>query len=238
MKNVPLYKTIADEIKLDIRNQKYLKGSLIPTEASLCKVFSVSRVTIRKAIDILVNDQYIEKRQGSGSRVIYSPPKNIIHRSEKIVPFFEEMKNNGIIPSAQVIKFEMANADNYIQSRMNLKSNEAVYYFERIMFGNDKPLCIEKGYMPVNYFPDLSVMVLAKSRLKYIEEKNYTIDYTHQLIRAISADQKLSTYLNTDFAAPLLEINHITFDNDGRVLDCISTIYNSENYQPQFIRSS
>ena len=53
-----------------IMNKTYVSGSLLPSEKQLMEIYSVSRETIRKALNLLINNGYIQKQQGKGSIVL------------------------------------------------------------------------------------------------------------------------------------------------------------------------
>ncbi len=65
-----LYQIVAQKIKSDILEGKYPVGSLLPTEIQLEEMFQVSKVTVRKAVQILSDEGYVVKKSGKGTRVI------------------------------------------------------------------------------------------------------------------------------------------------------------------------
>ena len=69
MTSEPLYKSIYYELKKKIEDGLYSKDDYLPTENKLSKKYNVSRVTIRQAIQMLVEDGYVQKKQGSGTHV-------------------------------------------------------------------------------------------------------------------------------------------------------------------------
>ena len=75
------YEAVAQAIKTDIENGVYTEGQAIPTEELLTAQYDVTRQTIRKALALLVEDDLIIKRQGSGSVV---RPKRLNPRTGKI----------------------------------------------------------------------------------------------------------------------------------------------------------
>ena len=70
MEKLPAYKKCYNKLKSDIDNNVYPIGSYLPTEDELGKMFSVSRTTVRHAIDLLVKDKRIKVKQGAGTQVI------------------------------------------------------------------------------------------------------------------------------------------------------------------------
>lgn len=85
MSKLPAYKIVYNKLKSDIDNDVYPIGSFLPTESELEKIFSVSRTTIRHAIDLLVKDRKIQVRQGAGTQVVKI--------TESELPFFSKFHN-------------------------------------------------------------------------------------------------------------------------------------------------
>ena len=236
-KNLPLYITIADELIYKIEQEEFKKGETLPTEAKLCKIYAVSRVTIRQAINLLVQKEYIKKIQGSGSHVIFSRKTTILNRSSKIISFSDEMRMLKHTPSAKVITFQMIIADKTLRDELNINEGDSLYFYERILMGDEYPYCLEQGYLPTNKFLDFNITHLKNSKLRYIEkEKHIDIAYSHQIVHAILSNEHLSKILNIDEHKPLLNMTHITYDNNGEPIEKTSIICDSTVYPAHFIK--
>ncbi|MCY1151508.1 MAG: GntR family transcriptional regulator [Sphaerochaetaceae bacterium] len=66
-----MYKKIFIDVKLDIENGKYLYGDMLPSEREFVEKYGVDRTTVRKAFELLVKENYVEKQPGKGSFVSY-----------------------------------------------------------------------------------------------------------------------------------------------------------------------
>ena len=66
-RNRVLYLEVADQLKEDIFSGKYPVGSMLPTETELEEMFGVSKITVRKAIELLAADEYVQKKSGKGT---------------------------------------------------------------------------------------------------------------------------------------------------------------------------
>jgi len=64
---MPLYQQLKEEIKGKITDNTFPYGSKIPTETELSEIFQVSRITVRRAIQELCQENYLVKKQGKGS---------------------------------------------------------------------------------------------------------------------------------------------------------------------------
>lgn len=233
----PLYKTIAQELIDLIEDETYTKGDVLPTEAKLSEKFNVSRVTIRQAIQILVELEYVRKIQGSGSHVIYSKRNAQMDRSARIISFSEEMRSIGKIPFAKIISFEMIKANANLAHDLALDIDEPLFLYERVLYGDDFPYCYERGYMPIRYFSDFTLTHLVQSKINYIENiKDYKIDYSHQVVQAILATAELQDQLRVDFNTPLVKVNHVTYNDENVPLEKTVVIFDSIVYQAHFIK--
>lgn len=233
----PLYKTVAQELISLIEDEIYIKGDLLPTEAKLCEKFNVSRVTIRQAIQILVDLEFVKKIQGSGSHVTYSKRNSQMDRSAKIISFSEEMRSIGKTPFTNIISFEMIKANASLAKELALELDEPVFLYERVLYGDDFPYCFERGYMPIRYFNDFTLSHLAQSKINYIETiKNYKIDYSHQVVQAILATAELQEHLRVDVNTPLVKVNHVTYNDENLPLEKTVVIFDSTVYQAHFIK--
>ncbi|MGO2083289.1 GntR family transcriptional regulator [Vagococcus sp.] len=235
--NLPLYQTIANTLTKQIIEGTFKANDKLPTEEKLCKNFNVSRVTIRQALAILVEKRIVEKKQGSGTRIIYSEKTETINKSLKIKSFHDDMIELGKIPSSKVKKFELREADKRIASLLQIEEEELVFYYERILLGDSFPCSFETGYLPLKPYPDFSIEHLNLSKFNYIENiKKEVIDYSHQNVDAILASKKEVDYLDVREGSPLVKINLITYLDTGKPLDYVSITFNPANYHAHFVK--
>ena len=97
--NKPKYQVIADEIKNKIISKEFQVGSLLPTEKDFQHRYSVSRYTIRQAMELLVADGYINKRKGSGSYVSYEFLNSETNHNAKKIGLIVTYLSDYIFPS-------------------------------------------------------------------------------------------------------------------------------------------
>ena len=85
-----LYRDVADKIKEDIMSGHYPVGSFLPTETELEAAFNVSKITVRKAIELLAADEYVEKRSGRGTTVLSNRPYNKLSKGTTFSQLLEK----------------------------------------------------------------------------------------------------------------------------------------------------
>lgn len=86
-KEETLYLMIANRLKDSIINGTYPLGIMIPTEKELGKIFDVSKITIRKAVEELAYENYVEKRPGRGTKVMSNRPYNCLKKKKHLQMF-------------------------------------------------------------------------------------------------------------------------------------------------------
>lgn len=85
-----LYLDVADKIRRDIFSGHYPVGSLLPTESEFEEIFSVSKITVRKAIELLAEEELVEKRSGKGTTVLSDRPYNKLSKSTSFTQYLEK----------------------------------------------------------------------------------------------------------------------------------------------------
>lgn len=234
----PLYVCIARNLSSSIEDGQFKRGDKLPTELQLTKQFHVSRVTVRQAIQILAEKGYIKKVQGSGSHVIYSPSRFQLDRSAQIQSYSEELKQFGQTPQYSVLIYELVNTPTVICNKLELLSGDIrSYYYERVVSNENGPFVFERGYMPFQYFPSLTVQHLESSKTDYIEHvAHITVDHSHQVLRAVMSDGRAMKLLNLKESKPLMEDEHITFSTEGKAVFYTSSLFDTDIYQANFVK--
>ena len=119
------YLDIKKDLLDKILSGVYQQGSIIPNEYELAEIFNVSRPTIRKAVQILVDEGYLEKRKKRGT--IVCDPTIRQEFAQVIQTFNKEVKEKGLTPSTKVLTFKQEKAEEEVRQKLNLKETEKVY---------------------------------------------------------------------------------------------------------------
>lgn len=163
------YKAIYEDMRNRIEGGEYQVGDLIPDELTMCRRFNCSRMTVKKAYDILVNEGYIYRRQGQGSFVL----SHSLQHEQKIE--IQERNLTGFSGSTQgegqskILRFQLIFASEEIAQHLNIRPNDPVYDILRVRLLNERPYVIEQTYMPPSVIPGLTRDILEGSVYEYIE---------------------------------------------------------------------
>ena len=163
-----IYKSIAERLRLRLNSSDFNIGSPIPGEKALAQEFGVARMTIRKAVDLLVEWGLVVRRQGSGTYVAH---KDIHHETSNLTGLAEVLRKQGKEVISHVLVFEVMPAPPAIASQLRIQINERIYFSRRVRYVDGKPLMLEDSYMPVKLFRNLSLVHLEGSKFDYIEKE-------------------------------------------------------------------
>jgi len=224
-----LYRDICDKLVEYIKYQELDDGDAIPSENELVKLYSVSRITIRKAIHVLTEKGLLYSVRGKGT---YVGNKNKIpHAMYRGLSFSEEMYEQKIAYVNKIVEFKVQAAGEKYAKTLNLHPDDLIYNIKRIRVVGGKHMTFEETYIPVNLFPRLAYEHLERSIYKYIEaECGMKIDHSFEEVLPILPTDRICSLLQCDKANPLIKVNICSFLSDGRVFEYTRKYCNSNDY--------
>ena len=204
------YISISDEIRERIKSGYYPVDKMMPDELSLCKEFNCSRMTMKRALDILASEGMIYRKRGHGTFIIQSSIQNhnINVISDQTVGLSNLMKDQKIV--SKVIEFNIQFPSEVIAKNLSISMNTPVYHIIRLRIVEDEPYVLEETYMPSNLIPDINEEVLNHSIYNHIENTlNLKIGGAHRKIRAAKSNKLDQKYLHCGEHDPILEVEQI-----------------------------
>ncbi|MGX7264366.1 GntR family transcriptional regulator [Enterococcus crotali] len=140
-----LYLDVAEQIKADIMNGTYPVGSLLPTEAELEQLFDVSKITVRRAIELLSSEELVEKKSGKGTTILSNRPYN---KLSKAGTFTEYLNDSGQKVAKKILKLETVTlaSDSPIYSCLGAKAVKV----SRLYTLEDQPYIYFNYYLPTS----------------------------------------------------------------------------------------
>ena len=158
-KTTALYKTIYASLKEDIVKGRLKAGSLLPTEAELCKLYSASRSTVRKALAMLSEDNLIEARQGRGTVILgretVADDFGYLSLKRNTAVTTRLSKESGDETSAQKAAVDIVQAGPEVAKALGLKPESQVYRLQRLKFAGGKVAAYVTSYLNPELVPGL-----------------------------------------------------------------------------------
>lgn len=209
---IPLHRQISDWLKQEIESGALTSDEKLPSENELSKKFDVSRVTVRRALQTLENEQLIYRCQGLGSFVT----DQRTHQSFSILnDFTEELEGSGMEASSKLISFEQVDISEQkdLLSYLDIKNKKIAVQLERVRMGDGEPIAYDITWMPIFYGQLIEGYNLEETTIFKILEDEFDIPIQKGCYRieAAMADDKLAKHLNIDPQTPLLLMNRISY---------------------------
>lgn len=229
MEKIPAYKKVAQEIESRICSGTYVEKQKLPSEYDLADEFDVSRLTVRKAIDSLIDRNMLFKRTGKGTYVM-KPSEKVQSGKEGLVGFTESARLYGKSSQTSVLLFEeTASIPETVLQAMQMKEGDELYLVKRLRCFDDDPMTIENLFVQKKLLKGLSKNQLEGSLFSLIEE-TVDIAYSHQEVEAILATGEMAQLLKVKKNAPILKVISITYSANAIPLIYDTSYYRGDKY--------
>jgi GntR family frlABCD operon transcriptional regulator len=214
-----LYEQMMQHLRVAIRTGQYVPGQRLPSDSELCQQFGVSRITSRRAVQELVNEGILERKQGKGTFVSY--PKIAI-RVMALDGFqgFSKMRDGD--SKVRVLRKEQRGATNKEAAMLNIHAGDPVYELMRVLEVDGLPISLDRSIYDINRLPGF---------LDYIEDNTSTYEvmanrYGRNNIRvtkeitATLARPDEAHHLHCNTGDTLFLVAKTTYDKDDRPNHC------------------
>ena len=216
----PLYQQVLEDLKSHITSGHYGSGDKIPSEAELSEMYSVSRVTVRRAIEELVGEGYLTSRQGKGTFVNPRKISRKIVQSGHIKSFTEICADNGMVADAHFLeRFVIPTSEEH--QRLFGEDCKELVYVSRVRTADGVPIMVENDYFDRETYgfmleEDLEGVSIFDTVLKRTGNKPQSI--TVNTIEISLASIKLARDLDVNAGDPLFFESTFILDQDGKPL--------------------
>ncbi|OFK24145.1 GntR family transcriptional regulator [Olsenella sp. HMSC062G07] len=212
-----LYAQIEHDLRQRIISGDLSIGEKIPTEIELCEKYSVSRITVRRAIQNLVDEGILYRLRGRGTFV--SAPKREIRKGMKSHFGYHAFSENGPTPCRFLEKRLLA-ADEKLARKLDIGVGEEVQLVKRLMFEDNLPIGIDEVYIPVSVIPDFLDAIREDVHLYELLEDHYTIQVGVEEIKidVTIAREDEAKLLSCISGAPLFLLDKTMCAKDGTLV--------------------
>ncbi|EPY2307890.1 trehalose operon repressor [Clostridium sporogenes] len=189
------YLTIYNEISNKIENNKIQSGEKLSSENEMMKEYNVSRDTIRKALNLLESNGYIQKVKGKGSFVI--DINKFDFPVSGLTSFKELSTKMGVESNTLVKELKLMKPDNFLMKQLNLSKNDDVWKVIRVREINNKKIILDKDFFNKKYVPLLTKDICENSIYEYLEnELGLKISFAKKEITVQQATEEDKSYLD------------------------------------------
>jgi DNA-binding GntR family transcriptional regulator len=212
-----LYFQLYEILKKKIESNEWLVGSQIPTEDELCKMFSVSRATVRTAVLELVRQGYLKRQQGKGTFI----HKNYVSEGLTMLTNFRELLyEEGLNFTTNVLARTVMMPIDGLDVKLDIPKDKHVIYIKRLRSIDNEPVLLQETYIPYHICPLLLEEDIEHQSLFELFEKKYGIKITRVKnyieIASLHSDEKQLVNLPENSQAILL--NQYFYSGDTLVM--------------------
>ncbi|WP_217705317.1 GntR family transcriptional regulator [Peristeroidobacter soli] len=221
---LPLYQQLQRKLRLAIENRVLGADDALPPERDLAEELNVSRITVRKAIDGLVEEGLLIRKQGSGTFVTNRVEKNFA----KLTSFSEDMRARGRKPRS--VWLDRAAGAVTPGESLTLRSSPGtpVYRFSRIRYADDAPMALEYATVLADCLP--SVESVETSLYEALERTGNRPVRALQRLRAVLLTAEQAQLLKAQEKDAGLLVERVGFLKDGRAVEFSQSFYRGDIY--------
>lgn len=223
---IPLYFQIAQKIEKAVLDGTLPAGSRVENEVSLGDRLGLSRPTIRRAIQDLVDKGLLVRRRGIGTQVVHGQ----VTRGVDLTSLYEDLTRSGKKPSTTMLTYKVVAADAKISEHLGVPTGSEVLYLQRVRSADGVPVSIMENWLPGD-FTDITEADLNEHGLyQILRGRGVTIRVAKQKIGARKSSTQESEILKLDKNSALLTMDRTAYDNSGRAIEFGHHCYRPDLY--------
>ena len=225
---LPAYLQIHDQIKKEIDEEVWQSGQRLPSERDLAETFQVSRMTLRQAITLLVEEGVLERRVGSGTFVAST---RVQEKMRGTTSFTEIMKSQGKTPSSQLISYRRTLPSKQEVEKLGINKTENIIRMERVRYADKLPVVYEVASIPEKFIKNFNKEEITSHFFQTLQEHGYKIGKSQQTIYARLAKEKIAHYLGIPRGHAILALTQVSYFEDGTAFEYVKSQYVGERFE-------
>lgn len=215
--------------QLEDRIAAMAPGQPLPAERDLAAELGVARMTLRRAVDTLVADGRLLRRQGAGTFVA---PAKVAQRLSA-TSFSEDMRARGLRPGATTVSAAHSPAGVVVASVLGIRPTSPVLHVKRLRLADDVPMALEDLHVPCDLVPGLTGQDLENRSFYELLHERYGLSV---VAGTQTAEPTLTTpedaaLLGVEPGAPAFLFERTSRLGDGRVAEFVRSVYRGDRYR-------
>ena len=226
---VPRYYQVYVVLQQRIRDGEWSADAAMPTEQEFAARFGVSRVTIRKALNMLEEEKLILRQQGRGTFAL--PPARGNPRAD-FSGFLESVVDVEKRTRVRVLQFDAVALPNDVAELLECPPGARGLKIVRVRSDNDTPFSFSTCYVPAPEAELLTQQALGnRTVLSTLSAAGVVPATAEQRLGATVADVDVARHLKIDVSAPLITLTRVVRSEDGRPIELIRAFYRPDKYE-------
>lgn len=226
----PMYFQIQTQLLNQIKSGQLRPGDALPGEEELTRIYGVSRMTSRQALQSLTAQGLAYRQKGRGTFVLQPKvEKDIAH----LLGFSAEMRTLGFKVSSRVLEKGSTAAPPEIAMRLHIEPGASALHLRRLRLADDEPVAIEEVWLSQNQFPGIEKIDFGRHSLYETLREQYgiRIGSADEVIEARSASRQEAELLAIAPKSSLLVISRTLLSTDGKPVEAGLSLYRGDRYR-------
>jgi DNA-binding GntR family transcriptional regulator len=221
----PLYHQLAEAIEHAITDGTLPAGSRLENEVLLAENHGLSRPTVRRAVQELVDKGLLVRKRGVGTQVIQSH----VRRSVELTSLYDDLARGGEAPTTEVLSLARIPAPADIAEELDLTAGTEVVAVRRLRRTRGEPLAVLTNYLPGRFEPTWEDLA-ERGLYQYLRSRGVHLRVAHQRIGARLARADEAHLLDEPPRSALLTMQRTAFDDQGVVVEHGRHVYRASRY--------
>ncbi|MDB6002989.1 MAG: transcriptional regulator, GntR family [Rhizobacter sp.] len=221
----PLYFQLAQAIESAITGGALSPGSRLENEVLLAQRYGLSRPTVRRAVQELVDKGLLVRKRGVGTQVI----QQHVHRSVELTSLYDDLARGGDRPSTEVLSLERIAAPADIAEELDIAAGAEVVTLRRLRRTRGEPLALMTNYLPGRFEPTIEELS-DRGLYQYLRGQGVHLRVAHQRIGARLARAEEARLLDEAPRSALLTMERTAFDDKGDPVEHGRHVYRASRY--------
>ena len=227
---MPLFRAVKRELLQAIARGEVAPGDALPSETELAAAFGISIGTLRRAVDDLVAEHILVRRQGRGTFVA-------THTSDRFLfQFFHVEGSDGLreAPAVELVSFERGKLDEEAAAALGRRAGEPALLVENRLRLQGRAVVYDRLALPAALFRGLTEKRWRErpSTIYHLYQSEFgiTVVHAHERVRAVGADAAVSRVLGVRTGEPVLQVRRVAIDLGGKAVEYrVSTVLTAQH---------
>jgi GntR family transcriptional regulator len=228
---IPKYFQLVNILRHKIEDSEWVPYTAIPSERELEKIFHISRITIRQAISILIDQGYLFREHGRGT---FIAPQKLQKPIQNLTSFSEDMINRGLEPGQKILSIENVRPPERIAKILELPPKSLTLCLVRIRLSNNRPLGLQTSFVVLPEGENITSDELVSSGSLYtILKTKFNIIPTEaeETVEATLASIEEAKLLETAPGSPLLLTSRTMWSQNRHPIEHVKILYRGDRYR-------
>jgi DNA-binding GntR family transcriptional regulator len=228
--SVPLYFQLSELLEKSILSGQLSAGDRLENEISICERLGLSRPTVRRAIEELVDKGLLVRRRGLGTQVVHGQ----VTRGVELTSLFDDLERAGRKPSTKVLELKLLPADSIVAQQLGVLVGQKVVFLHRVRSAGNTPVAVMQNWIHPRFENLTEKDVSGAGLYEWLRQQGASIQVARQKIGARRASAKEASLLEIEKNSPVLTMDRTAFDNSGVALEYGQHCYRTDLYSFEF----